>query len=41
MNGASRADSWRQDGQFRLRDVPMILMYHGVADVARTRTSCA
>jgi peptidoglycan/xylan/chitin deacetylase (PgdA/CDA1 family) len=29
----SRADSWRQDGQLRLRDVPMILMYHGVAEV--------
>lgn len=28
-----RADSWRHDGQLRLRDVPMIFMYHGVADV--------
>ena len=27
------ADTWRQDGQIRLRDVPMIFMYHGVADV--------
>lgn len=31
---AARADSWVQDGQLRLRDVPMILMYHGVAEVA-------
>ncbi len=31
---ATRADSWRQDGQLGLRDTPMILMYHGVADVA-------
>jgi len=30
----ARAGSWRDDGQFRLRDVPMILMYHGVAEVA-------
>jgi peptidoglycan/xylan/chitin deacetylase (PgdA/CDA1 family) len=30
---AIRADSWRYDGQLRLRDVPMIFMYHGVADV--------
>jgi peptidoglycan/xylan/chitin deacetylase (PgdA/CDA1 family) len=29
-----RADSWRQDGLMPLRDVPLILMYHGVADVA-------
>jgi len=26
--------SWRQDGLLLLRDVPLILMYHGVADVA-------
>jgi peptidoglycan/xylan/chitin deacetylase (PgdA/CDA1 family) len=31
---AARADSWLHDGQLRPRDVPMILMYHGVADVA-------
>ncbi len=30
----TRTDSWLQDGQLRLRDVPMILMYHGVAEVA-------
>ena len=30
---AARADAWRRDGQFRLRDLPMILMYHGVAEV--------
>jgi peptidoglycan/xylan/chitin deacetylase (PgdA/CDA1 family) len=30
---ATRADSWVQDGPLRLRDAPMILMYHGVADV--------
>ena len=35
----SRADSWRQDGQLRLRDTPMILMYHGVADVAEDPNS--
>jgi peptidoglycan/xylan/chitin deacetylase (PgdA/CDA1 family) len=29
----TRADSWRQDGQLRLRDTPMIMMYHSVADV--------
>ncbi len=29
------ADSWRQDGQLPLRHTPMILMYHGVADVAQ------
>jgi peptidoglycan/xylan/chitin deacetylase (PgdA/CDA1 family) len=29
-----RADAWRQDGQMPLRAVPLILMYHGVADVA-------
>jgi UDP-N-acetyl-D-glucosamine dehydrogenase len=28
------ADAWRQDGQLPLRAVPLILMYHGVADVA-------
>ena len=32
--GATRAESWIRDGQLRLRDAPMILMYHGVADVA-------
>jgi peptidoglycan/xylan/chitin deacetylase (PgdA/CDA1 family) len=31
---ASRADSWLRDGQLRLRDTPMIFMYHGVAEVA-------
>ncbi len=31
---AARADSWLRDGQLRLRDAPMIFMYHGVADVA-------
>lgn len=30
----ARADSWRQDGRMPLRDVPFILMYHGVARVA-------
>ena len=30
----TRADSWVQDGRARLREVPMILMYHGVAEVA-------
>jgi len=29
----ARASSWAQDGNLRLRDVPMILMYHGVAEV--------
>jgi peptidoglycan/xylan/chitin deacetylase (PgdA/CDA1 family) len=29
----TRADTWMADGQLRLRDVPMILMYHGVAEV--------
>jgi peptidoglycan/xylan/chitin deacetylase (PgdA/CDA1 family) len=28
------AGAWRQDGQLPLRAVPLILMYHGVADVA-------
>jgi peptidoglycan/xylan/chitin deacetylase (PgdA/CDA1 family) len=28
------ADAWRYDGQMRLRDVPLILMYHAVAAVA-------
>jgi peptidoglycan/xylan/chitin deacetylase (PgdA/CDA1 family) len=32
-SGAVRDDSWLQDGQLRLRDTPMILMYHGVAVV--------
>ncbi len=31
---AIRAESWVHDGQLRLREAPMILMYHGVADVA-------
>jgi peptidoglycan/xylan/chitin deacetylase (PgdA/CDA1 family) len=31
---AARADSWLRDGQLRLRDTPMIFMYHGVAEVA-------
>ncbi len=31
--GTARAGSWLQDGNLRLRDTPMILMYHGVADV--------
>jgi peptidoglycan/xylan/chitin deacetylase (PgdA/CDA1 family) len=31
--GTTRADAWLQDGQLRLRDTPMILMYHGVAEV--------
>ena len=30
----TRTDSWLHDGQLRLREVPMILMYHGVAEVA-------
>ena len=29
----TRADTWMLDGQLRLRDVPMILMYHGIAEV--------
>ncbi len=29
----TRADAWMLDGQLRLRDVPMILMYHGIAEV--------
>lgn len=37
MNGGraastTRARAWPQDGQLKLRDTPMILMYHGVAD---------
>jgi peptidoglycan/xylan/chitin deacetylase (PgdA/CDA1 family) len=31
---AIRAGSWRHDGLVPLREVPLILMYHGVADVA-------
>jgi peptidoglycan/xylan/chitin deacetylase (PgdA/CDA1 family) len=31
--GTRRADAWRQDGQLKLRETPMIFMYHGVADV--------
>src|SRR5262249_61639043 len=30
----TRADRWMEDGQLRLREAPMILMYHGVAEVA-------
>ena len=30
----ARADAWREDGQLKLRETPMIFMYHGVADVA-------
>jgi len=30
----TRADRWAEDGQLRLREAPMILMYHGVAEVA-------
>jgi peptidoglycan/xylan/chitin deacetylase (PgdA/CDA1 family) len=29
----TRAETWMTDGQLRLRDVPMILMYHGIAEV--------
>ena len=29
----TRADRWVEDGQLRLREAPMILMYHGVAEV--------
>jgi peptidoglycan/xylan/chitin deacetylase (PgdA/CDA1 family) len=32
--GTGHAGAWRADGQMRLRHVPLILMYHGVADVA-------
>jgi peptidoglycan/xylan/chitin deacetylase (PgdA/CDA1 family) len=31
--GTARADAWLQDGQLKLRETPMILMYHGIADV--------
>jgi peptidoglycan/xylan/chitin deacetylase (PgdA/CDA1 family) len=30
--GMARADSWLQDGQLSLRETPLVLMYHGVAD---------
>jgi peptidoglycan/xylan/chitin deacetylase (PgdA/CDA1 family) len=30
--GVVRADSWLRDGQLSLRETPLILMYHGVAD---------
>ncbi len=30
----TRADRWVDDGQLRPREAPMILMYHGVAEVA-------
>jgi peptidoglycan/xylan/chitin deacetylase (PgdA/CDA1 family) len=29
-----RADSWFQDGSMLLREVPLVLMYHGIAQVA-------
>jgi peptidoglycan/xylan/chitin deacetylase (PgdA/CDA1 family) len=29
----TRAAQWLEDGQLKLRETPMILMYHGVADV--------
>jgi peptidoglycan/xylan/chitin deacetylase (PgdA/CDA1 family) len=33
-NGAAtvRADAWLRDGQLSLRETPLVLMYHGVAD---------
>ena len=31
-SSAVRADSWLRDGQLSLRETPLILMYHGVAD---------
>ena len=31
--GTARADAWLHDGQLKLRNTPMIFMYHGVADV--------
>ena len=31
--GTASADAWLHDGQLKLRDTPMIFMYHGVADV--------
>jgi peptidoglycan/xylan/chitin deacetylase (PgdA/CDA1 family) len=34
MKQAGDTASWLQDGQLRLREVPLILMYHGVAEVA-------
>jgi peptidoglycan/xylan/chitin deacetylase (PgdA/CDA1 family) len=30
--GMTRADSWLQDGHLSLRETPLVLMYHGVAD---------
>ena len=30
--GMARADSWLQDGQLSLRETPLVLMYHGVAE---------
>ena len=30
--GTARAARWLEDGQLKLRDTPMIFMYHGVAD---------
>jgi peptidoglycan/xylan/chitin deacetylase (PgdA/CDA1 family) len=32
--GTARAARWLEDGQLKLRETPMIFMYHGVADVA-------
>jgi peptidoglycan/xylan/chitin deacetylase (PgdA/CDA1 family) len=32
--GTARAARWLADGQLKLRETPMIFMYHGVADVA-------
>lgn len=31
--GTARAARWLEDGQLKLRDTPMIFMYHGIADV--------
>jgi peptidoglycan/xylan/chitin deacetylase (PgdA/CDA1 family) len=31
--GTARAARWLEDGQLKLRDTPMIFMYHGVAEV--------
>jgi peptidoglycan/xylan/chitin deacetylase (PgdA/CDA1 family) len=33
ITGTARAARWLEDGQLKLRDTPMIFMYHGVADV--------
>jgi peptidoglycan/xylan/chitin deacetylase (PgdA/CDA1 family) len=34
MRSMVRADSWLEDGQLSLRETPLVLMYHGVAEVA-------